>query len=190
MKGGLIGKDLDAGKDWRQEEKGTTQGEMVGGHNPLSGHEFEQAPGVGDGRGGLACCSPWGCRVRTRLSKTEQQLRNQWDKNYGESPEGKFASSVDHWQWMSGDVFGYHKPKAGRAGDGHGKGKGVNTLSSPKQSQRPASDPLDDALTPNHATDICYLPVQYKLNLALLHGWIPGYCMLKKENLLSCRRFW
>ena len=71
---------------------------------------------------------------------------------------------------MSGDVFGYHKPKAGRAGDGHGKGKGVNTLSSPKQSQRPASDPLDDALTPNHATDICYLPVQYKLNLALLHG--------------------
>ena len=71
---------------------------------------------------------------------------------------------------MSGDVFGYHKPKAGRVGDGHGKGKGMNTSYSPKQSQRPASDPLDDALTPNHAMDICYLPVQYKLNLALIHG--------------------
>ena len=55
----LIGKDLDAGKGWRQEEKGTTEDEMVGWHHQLSGHEFEQAPGVGDGQGSLACCSPW-----------------------------------------------------------------------------------------------------------------------------------
>ena len=56
----LIGKDPDAGKDWRQKEKGMTEDEMVGWHQQLDGHEFEQAPGVGDGQGGLACCSVWG----------------------------------------------------------------------------------------------------------------------------------
>ena len=59
----LIGKDPDAGKDWRQKEKGMTENEMVGWHHWLNGHEFEQAPGVGDGQGSLACCSPWGGRV-------------------------------------------------------------------------------------------------------------------------------
>ena len=58
VKNWLIGKDPDAGKDWRQEEKGTTKNEMVGWHHWLNGHEFEQAPGVGDQQGGLACCSP------------------------------------------------------------------------------------------------------------------------------------
>ena len=56
----LIGKDPDAGRDWRQEEKRATEDEMVGWHHQLDGHEFEQAPGVGDGQGGLPCCSPWG----------------------------------------------------------------------------------------------------------------------------------
>ena len=55
----LIGKDPDAGKDWRQEEKGMTEDEMVGWHHVLNGPEFEQAPGVGDGQGSLACYSPW-----------------------------------------------------------------------------------------------------------------------------------
>ena len=50
----------DPGKDWRWEEKGMTEDEMVGWHHWLNGHEFEQAPGVGDGQGSLACCSPWG----------------------------------------------------------------------------------------------------------------------------------
>ena len=58
----LIGKDPDAGKDWRWEEKGMTEGEMVGCHHRLEGHEFEQALGIGDGQGDLACCSPWGCK--------------------------------------------------------------------------------------------------------------------------------
>ena len=58
----LIGKDPDVGKDWRQEVEGTTEDEMVGWHHRLDGHEFERAPGVGDGQGGLACCSPWGCK--------------------------------------------------------------------------------------------------------------------------------
>ena len=55
----LIGKDPDAGKDWRQEEKGTKEDEMVGRHHQLDGHEFEQAPGVHNGQGNLACCSTW-----------------------------------------------------------------------------------------------------------------------------------
>ena len=55
----LIGKDPAAGKDWRQEKKGMTKDEMVGGHHQLDGHEFEQTLGFGDGQGGLACCSPW-----------------------------------------------------------------------------------------------------------------------------------
>ena len=60
VKNWLIGRDPYAGKDWRQEEKGTTEGEMVGWHHRLDGHVFEQTSGVGDGQGSLACCSPWG----------------------------------------------------------------------------------------------------------------------------------
>ena len=56
----FTGKDHDVGKDGRQEEKGTTEDKMVGWHHLLNGHEFEQALGVGDGQGGLACCSPCG----------------------------------------------------------------------------------------------------------------------------------
>ena len=60
MKSQLTGKDPDAGQDGRQEEKGVTEDEMVGWHHRFNRHGFEQAPGVGDGQGGLACCSPWG----------------------------------------------------------------------------------------------------------------------------------
>ena len=55
----LIVKDPDAGKDWRHEEKGRAEDEMVGWHQQLNGYEFEQALGDGDGQGSLACCSPW-----------------------------------------------------------------------------------------------------------------------------------
>ena len=71
----LIGKDPDAGKDWRREEKGPTEDEMVGWHHWLNGNEFEQAPGVGDGQGGLVCCSPWGRKesdLTERLNWTEK----------------------------------------------------------------------------------------------------------------------
>ena len=68
VKNWLIWKDPDAGKDWRQEEKGTTEDEMVGWHHWLDGHEFEQAPGVGEEQGGLAWCIPWGWKSQTRLS--------------------------------------------------------------------------------------------------------------------------
>ena len=65
----LIGIDPDAGKDWRQEEKGTTEDEMAGWHHRLRGHEFEQGPGDGDGQGSLACCS-W--RGGKELDMTER----------------------------------------------------------------------------------------------------------------------
>ena len=55
----LIGKDSDAGRDWGQEEKGTTEDEMAGWHHRLDGHESGWTPGVGDGQGGLACCDSW-----------------------------------------------------------------------------------------------------------------------------------
>ena len=60
VKSWLIEKVPDAGRDWEQEEKGTTEDEMAGWHHPLNGHEFGWTPGVGDGQGGLACCDSWG----------------------------------------------------------------------------------------------------------------------------------
>ena len=59
VKGWLIGKDPDAGRDWGQEEKGT-EDEMAGWHHQFDGQEFEWTPGVGDGQRGLACCDSWG----------------------------------------------------------------------------------------------------------------------------------
>ena len=65
----IIRKHPDVGKAWGQEEKGVTENELVGWHHWLNGHEFEQALGVGDGQGSLACCSPWFCK---ELDMTEQ----------------------------------------------------------------------------------------------------------------------
>ena len=62
VKSWLIGKDPGTGKDWRQEEKGTTEDEMVGWHQWLHGQEFEQTPGDSEGQGSLACCSLWACK--------------------------------------------------------------------------------------------------------------------------------
>ena len=75
-----IWKDPDAGKDWRQEEKGTTEDEMVGWHHWLDGHEFEQTSGVGDGQGGLVCCCPWDHKesdTTEQLNWTEAQQSQQ-----------------------------------------------------------------------------------------------------------------
>ena len=68
VKNWLTWKDPDAGKDWRQEEKGMTEDEMIGWHHWLYGHEFEWTPGVVDGQGSLVYCSPWGWKK----SDTEQ----------------------------------------------------------------------------------------------------------------------
>ena len=73
----LIGKDSDAGRDWGQEEKGTTEDEMAGWHHRLNGRKFEQALGVGAGQGSLAFCSPWG----PKESDTTEQLNNSTRKD-------------------------------------------------------------------------------------------------------------
>ena len=74
VKSWLIGKDCDAGRDWGQEEKGTTKDEMAGWHHWLDGRESEWTPGVGDGQGGLVCCDSWGRKesdTTERLNWTE-----------------------------------------------------------------------------------------------------------------------
>ena len=80
-KGRLIRKlaSSDAGKDWRQKEKGTTDDKIVGWHHWLNGHEFEQAPAVGEGQGSLVCCSSSGCKE----SDTTDQLNSssKWRNN-------------------------------------------------------------------------------------------------------------
>ena len=73
----LIWIDPDAGQDWRREEKGTAEDEMVGWHHGLNGHEFEHTPGDGEGQGSSASCSPWGCKE----SDTTEQL-NWTDAHY------------------------------------------------------------------------------------------------------------
>ena len=73
VKDWLIGEDFDAGKERRQEEKGTTKDEMVGWHHWLDGREFEQASGDSEGQGSLACCSPWGLK---ELDVTERLNNN------------------------------------------------------------------------------------------------------------------
>ena len=71
VKSWLIGKDSNAGRNWGQEEKGTTEDEMAGWHHWLNRRESEWTPGVGDGQGGLACCDSWG---RRELDTTERLL--------------------------------------------------------------------------------------------------------------------
>ena len=88
----LIGKDPDAWRDWEQEEKGTTEDEMVGWHHWLDGHEFEWTLGVGDVQGGLECCDSWGRKesdTTERLNWTELifcesrgKKSQNWIKNY------------------------------------------------------------------------------------------------------------
>ena len=71
-----------AGKGWRQEEKGMTEDEMVGWHHWLDGHQFKQALGVGDGQGGLVCCSPWACKESnmTELLNWTEQCAMFWEQ--------------------------------------------------------------------------------------------------------------
>ena len=84
----LIGKDPDAGKDWRQEEKGMTEEEMVGWHHWLNGHEFDQTPGNGEGQGSLVCCSPWGHKELDTTERLNESNKCQehlvWSLTLGE----------------------------------------------------------------------------------------------------------
>ena len=104
LKNWLTGKDSDTGKDWRQEEKGTSGDEMVRWHHWLNGHEFEQAPGVGDGQGSLACCSPWGHK---ELDMTE---RLNWTdgpsviERHQEPKVRRKERTTEGWTWQGAAV--------------------------------------------------------------------------------------
>ena len=84
----LIGKDSDGGRDWGQEEKGTTEDEMAGWHHRLDVHESEWTPGVGDGQGGLECCNSWG---RKESDKTE---RLNWTRPYSSIEDEQSAGKI------------------------------------------------------------------------------------------------
>ena len=88
----LFWKDPHAGKDWRQEEKGTTEDELVGWHQQMS-HEFEQTPGAREGQGSLACCSPWGCKEFDMTSQLSTNSTN-WVM------EAKSLRSKCEWGWF------------------------------------------------------------------------------------------
>ena len=77
VKSWLIRKDLDAGKDWRQEEKGTTEDEMVGWYHWLNGHEFEQASGDGEGQRNLVCCNLWGWTIILNNNEMSQTMEKE-----------------------------------------------------------------------------------------------------------------
>ena len=94
VKSWLNGKDSDAGRDWGQEEKGTTENEMAGWHHRLDGLEFVKAPGVGDGQGSLACCSPW--------SHKESDMTEQLNWTDTKIP---FFSSLQICIWFSSYMF-------------------------------------------------------------------------------------
>ena len=97
VKNWLIRKDPDAGKDWRQEEKGTAEYEMVGWYYGLSGYEFEQTPGVGERQGSLGCCSPWG----RKESDTTEQLN--WTDMSSSKGSGQLVSSNKRKTWKFGN---------------------------------------------------------------------------------------
>ena len=78
VKSQLIGKDPDARKDWRQEEKGMTEDKMVGWHHWLIGHQLEKIPGDGEGQGSLVYCSPWGCKEPDRTERLKNNNNGNW----------------------------------------------------------------------------------------------------------------
>ena len=82
VKNWLTWKDPDAGKDWRREEKGMTEDEMVGWHHWFNGHEFEKTPGVGGSQGGLVCCSPWGHKESDMTEQLNWTELNSTDKQW------------------------------------------------------------------------------------------------------------
>ena len=106
VKSWLTGKDPDAGKDWGQEEKGMTEGEMVRWHHWLDGHGFAWTPGVGDEQVGLACCSSWGCKeldTTEQLNNNKEQSKNHRtdgldSRNLFPHSSGGWKSEIKWWE--------------------------------------------------------------------------------------------
>ena len=92
----LIGKDHDAEKDWKWEEKGKTEDEMVGWHHQLNGHEFGWTPGVGDGQGVLACCSPWGHKEFDMTERLNWYLQSYYLQCLFKCENNSFSRLTEH----------------------------------------------------------------------------------------------
>ena len=123
VKSRLTGKDPDAGKNWRQEEKRMTEDEMVGWYHWLDGHDFE--PGNSEGQGSLACCSPWDCKESDRTeglnnnkifgksSNLEKAMAPHsstlaWKIPWMEEPGGLQSMGSLSWTWLSNFTFTFH----------------------------------------------------------------------------------
>ena len=100
----LLGKDPNAGKDWREEEKGTTEDEMVGWHHRLDGREFEQAPGFGDAQGSLGCYS----HGVAELDTTERLNWTELSKHACCFSQNRFGVSIHQlfWKILCHDHYG------------------------------------------------------------------------------------
>ena len=99
----LLGKDSDAGRDWGQEEKGTTEDEMAGWHDWLDGRESQWTPGAGDGQGGLACCDSWG---REESDTTERLVWTELNCRLSLPGTHWFLRTPCSRNWGSGDSTG------------------------------------------------------------------------------------
>ena len=162
----FIGKDSDAGKDWKQEEKEMTEDEMVGWHHRLNGLEFEQAQGVGDGQGSLACWSPRGCKE----SDMTEQL------NWLTASNKILNSHVMHFFWQPSPAFGgtakvyialCHLPNSSPITLPH--------LPSPKLPWPPCGSlMMPRRLLPQGLCDCCVLQLKSPVPRCL-HGFLPGY---------------
>ena len=131
----LLGKDPDAGKEWRQEEKGTTEDEMVGWHHRLNGHEFEWTPGVGDGQGGLVCCmqamglSDWTELNTICIDDSRGHCHVKWPvfvvyKNAPQLASTSFERGFPRWRWLKGKEPACNVGAAGSI-PGSGRSPGV-----------------------------------------------------------------
>ena len=110
----LIRKDPDAGRSWRQEEKGTTGDDMGEWHHQVNGHEFGWTPGVGDGQGGLVCCSSWSCKesdMTEPLNRTE--LNSFWPQEIQVKPiAAQQTNSCSNLPWCTQELplFSHRNP--------------------------------------------------------------------------------
>ena len=111
----LIGKDPDAGRDWGQKEKGTTEDEMAGWHHWLDGRESEWTPGVGDVQGGLACCDSWGRKesdTTERLNWIEVQKRQHSQTKAASEHRG--GNHIENAKWKHSLPEDYSDLKKGK----------------------------------------------------------------------------
>ena len=181
----LIGKDPDAGKDWRWEENGWTEDEMLEWHHQCNGHEFEEAPGVGDRQGSLVCCSPWGCKESDTtewlnwLTDAKRGLiRKDPDGGKDWSQEGKGTEDemVGWHHWLSGHEF--------EQAPGDGEWHGIMACCSPwdyKESDITEQVNDNSVICSSAFVTIFYFTIFYFITI-LRFCFYAGHCLLKNSR--------